>query len=411
MRAIRWPGLPWERQFPGGWVALALACAVVPPPAFHAALAAVAGTLFEAAPFVLATSLLGRLPFGASASAVIGIAGCGCRNAKLPGALALPAIALCALAFGWPIALARTLGSLVFAAILRKHDVAHASEPSPTGGPPQPQPFEALAGLIPGTLAAVLLRDVVAHMTTVAGTAPPALAVEIAFGALLGSIVPCATAGIAIAAAFHRPAPAVTIGILVTCGLVSHARASSPFDRASRPHSPNAARFGFAIVAVALGVVACGGATGFVSPRLSLPIGIGAALAAVCVLRPPPGVRPRWLVPLVLFGAIVAGSPAPTASAEATTLEDAYPGEALAFTGRAHRSDGRTILERSLITCCRIDARVVAIELDVLLPVAAGSWIDATGILVRGPDARLRLHLATGSWRSITPPHDPFAYR
>ncbi len=333
----------------------------------------------------------------------------------LPGALALPAIALCTLSFGWPIALARVLGALALTAILARAQ-SHG-DPRPIE-PVAPQPFEALADLIPATLAAVLLRDVIAHLATQFGTGPPALAAEAAFGALLGWIVPCATAGIAVAAAFHVPAPAVTIGMLTTCGLARYARRSRriahPPDHATQrqPIPRNGARFGFAIVAIALAVVACGGATGFVSPRLDLPIGIGSALAIACVMRPLSDVRPHWLVPFVLFGAIVAGSPTPIPPrADATTLEEAFPGEALAFTGRAHRSDGRTVLERSTITCCRIDARSIAIELDAALPVSAGTWIEANGIFVRDSSGRLRLKLAPGSWRAIVPPHDPFAYR
>ena len=331
----------------------------------------------------------------------------------LPGALALPAIALCALSFGWPIALARALGALALTAIRARaqvHGEPRSSEPA------APQPFEALADLIPATLAAVLLRDVIAHLATLLGTAPPAFAAEVAIGALFGWIFPCATAGVAVAAALHGPAPAVSIGILVTCGIVTHARRLRPISRPSHQPTPrtdpqNGARWSFAIIAVTLGIVAGGGTTGFVSPRLGLPIGIGSALAIVFVIRPRSGVRLRWLVPLVLFGAIVAGSPTPIPRADATTLEDAFPGQTLAFTGRAHHSDGRTILERSTITCCRIDARSVAIELDAALPVAAGMWIEATGTLVRDASGRLRLKLTPGSWRAIVPPHDPFAYR
>jgi hypothetical protein len=385
----------------------------------HSALAAVAGTLFEAAPFVLAGSLFPRARFGTSVAGLIGLIGCGCRRGGIPGAVALPAIALCALSFGWPVALARTLGAIALAAILararaRGRSSEHA-ERVRSGGPEAPQPFEALADLIPATLAAVLLRDVVAQMATVIGVAPPAIAAEVALGVLLGWMLPCATAGIAVAAAFHGTAPAVTIGILVTCGIVGRARHSNtvpePSDRATQAPTdpPKGARLGFAILGVALGVVACGGATGFVSPRLGLFLGVGSTLAFSCVVRPLPGVRPRWLVPLVLFGAIVTGSPTPTPSADATTLEDAFPGESLAFTGRAHRSNGHTFLERSTITCCRIDARSVAIELDATLPVAAGTWVAATGTLVRDDGGRLRL--ATGSWRAIAAPHDPFAYR
>ena len=414
VRAIPWPGLPRE------WLALALACAIVSPPALHEALAAVAGTLFEAAPFVLAASLFPRARFGASVAGLIGLIGCGCRGYGIPGALALPAIALCTLSFGWPIALARTLGALALAAILelrRSRARGRSRELAEPGaaGAEGPQPFEALADLIPPTLAAVLLRDVVAQVATVIGTAPPAIAAEVAFGALLGWMMPCATAGIAVAAAFHGPAPAVTLGILVTCGIVGHARhpdtLPEPIDRVTQAptDAPKGARLGFAIVGIALVVVACGGATGFVSPRLGLLLCIGSALAITCAVRPLSGVRLRWLVPLVLFGSIVAGSPPPTPSADATTLEDAFPGESLAFTGRAHRSNGHTFLERPTITCCRIDARSVAIELAATLPVAAGTWVAATGTLVRDVDGRLRL--AMGTWRAIAPPHDPFAYR
>ena len=373
-----------------------------------------AGTLFEAAPFVLAASVLSRARFGRHAATLIRLAGCGCRNGPLPGALALPAIALCTLAFGWPIALARTLAGLALAAL-----VAHARNRSDRVGlanrvhsirtmHAESQPFDELAALVPATLAAVLVRDLVTQGVAHLGSSWGVSAGEVALGALMGWLMPCATAAVAVAAAFHGNAPAIAIGILATCGLLPTIRRH---DRTPDAHvrAASEARLAFAIAGAALALVASGAAPGFVSPRFQIALAVGSALALVCVVRPPPGVRPRGLVSLALCGAIVCGSPAPITMADATTPEDAYPGETLAFTGHVDRRDGRTLLERSTITCCRIDARTIAVELAITLPVTPGTWIEVAGTFVRASDGRLRL--APNSWHAIAPPRDPFAYR
>ncbi len=401
------------RHPPYTWVAAIVLCAVVPPPALHAALAAAAGTLFEAAPFVLAARLLppGRL------RALAHLGGCGCRGGPLPGALAIPAFALTWLAFGPPVALARAILALAVLALARVAGAGRATAPVEHGDR-GPGPLVDLAGLVPATLAAALARDaLVPVVATLAAHGGWALAIglplEFLFGAALGLAMPCATAGVAVAAGLRGTLPAVALGLLGTSGLT---RMRRPPPLGSRRVAPPASdtrerprvRLAYASLAVALGIVAACAPPGFVTPRLLPIVGLG-ALAAIAHLRAAEPERARFLAPAIMLAGLVLGSPVPRYTADATALEGAFAGEALAFTGIVHRHGVRTTLERFTITCCRIDAESTAVVLARDLRARDGTWVTATGTLVRGPSGGLRL--AVDAWLGIPAPRDPFAYR
>ncbi len=388
---------PRKRPDAAVWVAAVVCCAALGPAALHAALAAAAGTLFEAAPFVLAAEL-GPPRFGLVAM----VAGCGCGR-RAPGALSLPATALCWIAFGPVVALARLAAGFALLAFQRRRnrrDVASDAEPSDA--------FAELLMLGPCAALAVTLAGALGGVATHLDGSAASQAALFAAGLVLGAVAPCATAAVAIAAALEPVAGAAAAGILASGGFVStgwyrRRKRSSP---ATPPPALRAVASRIAL-ALALGTLSVRGAGGFVNPRL-LPLAAGGAVLALVGLRRPTRSRRAALVPAILIAALAAGSPVPPDAANATRLDEAYAGERLAFVGRAHRSGDATVLERPIITCCRADASAVALRTSGRLPITDGTWIAATGVLLAAHDG---LVLQPERWRIVVAPADPFLYR
>jgi hypothetical protein len=173
------------------------------------------------------------------------------------------------------------------------------------------------------------------------------------------------------------------------------------------------------MLAVALVALALRGPSGLVTPRL-LPLALpAAALAAL------PAPRPRarnasplasgtfvpllTFVPVLMLGALLAGSPPPDYRLDATEAASAFPGSRLTFTGVALAAGPATVVERFAITCCRIDASPLTVTLDRRLAVPDGAWLTVDGTVERGPGGRAVLR--TRSWRRVPRPADPFVYR
>jgi hypothetical protein len=356
------------------------------------ALAAAAGTAFEAAPFLLFARILGPRLGG-----LTHLGGCGCSRGALPGALALPAIALCALTFGPLPTVARTIGALMLVLAARR------------AGPGEPSQRERSADLfvdLERLVASAFLASLAASALAAYAHAIP-LPLAFLAGLGLGALAPCATAGVAIAAAFAHGEPAIAFGALCTSGLVSQ---MEPRNAARTPERPRCdARLAHLALACALGWLALRGPSGLVSPRLLLPIGF-AAVAAVATV---PGAKSRSrasaLVPLLMLGALVAPPRPPVDRADATRLDDAFAGEALAFSGVASTGrTGHTMLTRYVITCCRLDASPASVRLDRRLIGMDGRWIAATGTLEAA--AAGTLDLRTRTLHTIPAPDDPFVY-
>ncbi|MDQ2857515.1 MAG: hypothetical protein M3R53_02535, partial [Candidatus Eremiobacteraeota bacterium] len=158
-----------------------------------------------------------------------------------------------------------------------------------------------------------------------------------------------------------------------------------------------------------LAMLALRGPSGLVNPRLIPCIALGSLAAAVRARRRMTSVPQPALLPGALLAALVAGTPAPPYGADPTSLAGAFPGEQLDFTGVSTTAGGATTLERFAITCCRIDATAVAVRLSRRLSVPNGSWVAASGALVRGGDGSLVLRAT--NWRRLPAPGDPFVYR
>jgi len=394
-------------------LALALGCAALGPGTLHAALAAAAGSLFEAAPFVLAAELVPRrLQFA------VQLGGCGCAG-RVPGALSLAATALCWIAFGPPVALARFGAGLAMMHFAPpRHNVTGTASAAP------PDALDELLMLAPCAAAAAVGASALLPVAPHLMQAPLGPLAAFALGIALGSVAPCATAAVAIAAALGPHLAPAAAGLLLTGGLVRlpNALRLCPRPAGVTPATAVAARLA---IAAALGLLAQRGAAGFVNPRLLPLIVLGALLALLSACRALPFMHRRtvvawhhiarpWpfgatLVPAILFAALAAGSPVPRERANATQLADAYPGERLSFVGTVERSDGgASVLERYEITCCRADAAPIVVRLTSHLSVDDGTWVVASGVLA--PSAR-GLALRLGRWKTVRPPADPFVYR
>lgn len=376
------------------WLGL-LVVAALPGDGARGLLAAVAGTLFEAAPFVAIAAVVPRR-FGRLAA----LAGCGCGHGGVPGALAPVAIALCWVTFGPAMALGRALGALALGFALGRLRCA----PWATGHDHAPgDPFAELAAVGACAAAAYGIFEICPGLT---GTAPGALF----FGLAVGTLAPCATAGVALASASVGHAPLAAAAILGTSGIVPHLRfpRTAPHGR----HHRGDGRFAAIALATALAIIALSGPSGLVHPRL-LPLdALGALASIVLVVRRTACARPGGAIALAaaMLAALALGSPPPRLTAAETTLADGYAGEPARFTGLAYAEPGgaHTRLVRFAITCCRIDAHAVALPLDRRIHVRDGTWIAARGILVQREGT---LVLRASAWQTIAAPRDPFVYR
>jgi hypothetical protein len=377
-------------------LAFALAAAALPPPVLHAALAATAGTLFEAAPFVLLAEAAGtrRRAFPAFAA----LAGCGCGG-RVPGALSLPATALAWLAFGPAVALARLAAGLAWYAVTARRHRAGADQAARPAG----DAFADLSALVaPAFAASLAAQALAAHAASVRADGLAGAALTFGAGIALGAVAPCATAGVAIAAALAGSLPAAAAGLLVSAGLLRLRPAHHGSARATR-----AASF---LLAGALIALALRGPSGLVNPRV-LPL--FAPAAALALLRP----RARTaspaagvaLVPALMAGALLAGSPPPVYRLDASEAAFGFPGSRLAFTGVALADGPATLVERFAIACCRLDASAVSVTLNRRIAVPDGTWLTVQGTVERDPSGAMVLR--TSRWRRVPPPADPFIYR
>jgi hypothetical protein len=392
---------------------LALCCAALGPATLHAALAAVAGTLFEAAPFVLVAEALplggrfGLRPFGQGFGIFVALASCGCGG-PLPGALSIASIGLCWLTFGPAVALARTAAglALVYGNRRRNRTSGHAEPPDALGE---------LLALAPSAALAAILSGAVASHAGASWATPFGRAAAFGLGLVLGCIAPCGTAAVAMAAAFAPHLMAAAAGILVTGGLAPRllrfgGASPGPGGRCRETPGLEAVRridLARLALAVSLATLALRGPRGFVNARLVPFEGVAAGVALLGRRRPPQPPN-AMLVPALLFAALAAGSPEPSYVANETHLDDAFAGERVIFTGVAHRDGATSIVQRFAITCCRIDAAPVAIRTSAPLAVADGTWVSASGVLAQSPSGLL---LRTSDWRRVARPADPFVYR
>jgi hypothetical protein len=223
-------------------------------------------------------------------------------------------------------------------------------------------------------------------------------------GLVAGALAPCATAAVALAGMLRGCAPFAAAGILATAGLVP-----SPRFKESTSCAAHDARFGLVALAVGCAALAVRHGSGFVHPRL-VPLVWLAVPAALFAARARPATRTRFcaLVPAGMLAALIAGSPVPGPGIAAATLDDLYPGEAIAFSGLAKTTGDRITLVRYAITCCRADATAVALSTDLRMRVPPGTWLAIHGTIARDGATT---YARTAEWRRILAPADPYLYR
>jgi hypothetical protein len=376
------------------WLAL-LAVAALPGDGARGLLAAVAGTLFEAAPFVAIAAVVPR-HLGRFAA----LAGCGCGRGGVPGALAPVAVGLCWVTFGPGVAVGRALAALGVEFAIAKlsgrgRESSHAHETI--------DPFGDLTAVSVCAAAVYGLFQICPEVTRTGLGA-------IAFGLAVGALAPCATAGVALASASVGHAPLAAVAILGTSGIVPQLRLLRAHPR--RPTHGGDGRFAALALGAALATIAFSGPSGLVHPRL-LPLdALGAVAALLLAFRRTTCARPGRAIAIAaaMLAALARGSPQPLVTAAETTLNDGYAGEPARFTGVAYvdRATARTRLVRFAITCCRIDAHAIALPLDRRINVPDGTWMAANGILASRDGT---LVLRAGEWHAIAAPRDPFVYQ
>jgi len=371
-----------------------LIAATVPAATALAALATAASTLFESMPFILATSALATVSpaFGRRLGALIG---CGCGGG--PSARSLPATVAAWLMLGPVVALARFTAAFLAAEIALRPPTASCRLD------PKPDILSALRQVFPYAICAgAFLHIASTYVDTSARIAAP---VALTAGLLLGFFAaPCALGTVTLAAVLVRLQPLVALGILSIGGIADFTAVSARPAPGSSHDAP-----GYLLCALACGAVAAHHGDALVHPRFTVPLWICAATCAYLAWRhraSRAGASPR-LAPALMLATLLLGSPVPSYHATETTLSNAFAGEHVEFTGVVTTTGNRFTLVRYAIMCCRADARPIAVRLHEQPHLVPGSWVHASGTIVR-EDAELALKVQR--IQQVAPPGDPFVY-
>jgi hypothetical protein len=233
-----------------------------------------------------------------------------------------------------------------------------------------------------------------------------AVPVQLIAGAALGfAASPCGLGAVALAGALHAHAPLVATSFLCVAGIADVRALAVRSSTHVRAHDALA----YALLAIALAVVAVRHGGALVHPAIAFALGVCAAasVVAAAAFRRERCIRARLAPALMLFAAL-AVVPAPTYRATETTLRDLFPNERVTFTGILTRDRGANALVRYAITCCRADAAPVALRLARTVPFPPGAWLRADGTITGTGGA---FELAPQHVERIVPPTDPFIYR
>lgn len=365
----------------------------VSPETVRSALAASASALFEAAPFLLGGMLIARL---LRTDAALGYVGCGCGRG--PSARSLPAAAATALVFGPLVALGRFVAAVAVARFGARVSGRHPA----CADCARPTLLGELAALLPAALTAGAAMQLTAWLDL--STLPSPLL--LAGGALLGfAAAPCGLGAVAIAGALRVRAPLAAIAFLCVAGIVD----ARTLGSSSRSHAGEHDALAYALLALALGIVASHHGDALVHPAIAGALGLCAVAAATCagLHRKRQNARMRPAPLIMLLSALIAAPP-PAYRATETTVTDLFPAERLTFTGVLSRDAHAAALVRYAVTCCRADAAPVVVRLTRSPAFAPGTWLRVDGV-VESRSGELRLdprHVAR-----IAPPTDPFIYR
>ncbi len=369
------------------------AAAVLPAQTTQDVLATAAATLFEGTPFILAAGLLAaRLPVRFRWA--IPLFGCGCGDG--PAARSIPALIATWLSFGPMVALLRFGAAALVAAILargRGRCTHHAASVDTAG---------TIAGLLPYGLLAGAIAHVAPLLVARAGSGPAGALT----GAMLGFVLaPCGIGVVGIGGALRAIAPETLTGFLCSAGVVDVRALRAATTKSGLRHDGLA----HAIASIACAIAAAQGGAALVHPRFVPALwGCSVVLAALALRHRRDRDARALCAPALMFAAAVLGAPPPAYYATATTLDDAFVGERIAFTGAYERDERGAALVRYAITCCRADATPMAVRLAGSPPAKEGTWLHADGTLELH-DGELALRAERLS--PVAPPADPYIYR
>lgn len=373
---------------PAIYVAAALACAALAPELMRSAVASAASVVLESLPYLVASVVLARL-VGPHARGVMAIAGCGCGQGA--AARSVPAAVATSLMFGPPIAIARWCAALAVSRLVsRQHDHLHESTL-----------LDEIVALIPSAL----LCGGIVTVAPLLDLAHCSAFVQALAGAAIGFCgAPCALGGVALAAAVHAQSPIAAGAILSISGI-----ADLGVWRVRRYDKASSDGVAYVAIAIACAVVASQHGASLVHPRMTIPLWVSAVFTCACAMRARGSASAfARAAALGLVAACIFGSPPPPETANEVSVEDAFPGERLDFTGRYIESGGTAHLVRYTITCCRADARPLGVRLRFALPEDRGQWVRARGVLRASENG---LVLEAASLSRVPPPADPFVYR
>jgi hypothetical protein len=361
------------------------------PAAMRSALATSASALFEATPFLFGGLVLSRLL--QRRSNVVEYLGCGCMGG--PSARSLPSAAATWLVFGPGVALARYAAATFTARILcRGSRDGHGTNA-------RSHLLCELASVLPAALVAGVAMQCFAAFDS-SRISPIGNAL---LGAALGfTAAPCGLGAVAIAGALRFRAPVAAAAFLCVAGIID-----LPALRRTPRGQIGHDAFAYAVLAIALAIVAWHHGGALVHPRFAVALAVCSCAAFFCtaIYRRSRSAGAR-AAPVLMLAAALLGAPAPQYHATETTLSDLFAGERLTFTGAFEREQGASIIVRYAITCCRADAAPVAVRLDRPLRYAPGTWLRVDGRIESiGNDFRL---IPTAIER-VPAPVDPFIYR
>ena len=369
------------------YAALALALTALDPQPVENVVASAAAILLECLPYVCASAVAAPLLRG-RAAAWIAYAGCGCGSGA--SARSIPAAIATALLFGAPVALGR-VALATLAAVRGRGDATHCHERTLA---------DDIVALAPSALLAALAATIAPDLDLAARP----LVAQLLGGAILGVFAsPCALGGVALAASLHAASPAAAYAVLCTAGIVDMRRLLPRV----RAYGGDAGAY--VLIAIACAIAGFDGGARLVNPRLCVALFACVPFLAIAAyrVRDSRNVVARTLA-AALVVAVVLGAPPPTYRATETTLAQAFPGEAIDFTGQYALGARGAIVERYAITCCRADAAPVALALARALPLRDDAWVRVRGTIAIAGD---RTVLRTNAYRAIAPPRDPFIYR
>jgi hypothetical protein len=377
--------------------AIGALAACVPPATLANVVATAASTLFEAAPLLLIAASLGPALPGGLRHWPVALLGCGCG--KLPGALSLPATALCWFSFGPAVALGRWSAAFSGVALFRRHGVSNEHEPRVFEQLTAVAGFSLLGALMSAALRSAMFGDVLA--------AAPAPALFL-IGVTTGMLAPCTLGSIAFAASVHATMPALAGGVLWSTGLFALPLPRAQHDPQTPVERGIAARPLYAAMALACAGVAVRGGAALVHPKLAPWVALGALVAARRALFTRARVPPATAIAvLAMLGTAVSANTSARENAPATAFDALVVGERVHLSAQL-AGQTRATLVRYAITCCRADAAPIAVRLDRTLSFRSGTWVAVDGTVVADAGGAL-VHVLRV--RLISAPPDPFLYR